>query len=110
MTSREQLNKEINDLWQKHLPLMRSRIETIQLAVDALRKSRLTQDLRAEAAREAHNLAGSLGTFGLQSGSDAAAEIEGLLSSRDALSDVELDRIKQLLERLSDDADRRLPT
>lgn len=74
------LREEIHDLWRKYLPVMRSRIETIERAIDALRNRRLTQDLQAEAAREAHKLAGSLGTFGLQSGSDAASEIERLIS------------------------------
>jgi HPt (histidine-containing phosphotransfer) domain-containing protein len=99
MTSPEQLNKEINDLWQKHLPLMRSRIETIQLAVDALRKSRLTQDLRAEAAREAHNLAGSLGTFGLEHGSEAATEIEKLLSEGSSDS-VPAEKLSRYLDKV----------
>lgn len=80
MTSPDTLRKQLDDLWQKHFPVIRSRIEAIQLAVDALRNNRLTQDLRAEAAREAHKLAGALGTFGLQSGSDAATEIEKLFS------------------------------
>ena len=80
MTSADKLQKQIDDLWQKHLPLTRSRIETVELAFDALRNNRLTEDLRVEAAREAHKLAGALGTFGLHRGADAATEIEKLLS------------------------------
>lgn len=80
MKTTDKLSGEIDDLWHKHLPVVRSRIETIQLAVEAIRSNRLTPDLRADAKQSAHNLAGSLGTFGLERGSEAASEIEKLLS------------------------------
>jgi HPt (histidine-containing phosphotransfer) domain-containing protein len=80
MTSPDKLSKQLDDLWRKHFPLIRSRIEIIQLAVDALHNNRLTHELQVEAAREAHKLVGALGTFGLLSGSDAATQIEKLLS------------------------------
>src|SRR5215813_5790670 len=100
MTSPEDFAKKLDELWRKHLPLMRSRIETIHSALEAVRDNRLTPNLRAEAAQEAHKLAGSLGTFG-HAGSDAAAEIQRLLSGNVALGSVELGRIQQLLKMLS---------
>ena len=100
MTSADKLGKQIDDLWQKHLPLMRSRIETIQRAVDAIRNNRLTQDGRTDAARDAHKLAGSLGTFGLRSGSDAATELERLLLAENSVDSVLIDKILPLFAEL----------
>jgi len=79
MTLPDKLSKKIDELWCKNLSLVYSRIETIQDAINGLRNDRLSRDLRAEAARQAHNLAGVLGTFGLQGGSEAAATIEQIL-------------------------------
>ena len=100
MTSADKLSKQIDDLWQKHLPLMRSRIETIQRAVDAIRNNRLTQDARTDAARDAHKLAGSLGTFGLRSASDAATELERLLLAENSGDSVSIDKILPLFAEL----------
>ena len=85
MTSPDKLHRAIDDLWHKHLPLMQSRIEMIRKGLDALRADQLGENLRTQAARSAHHLAGSLGTFGLQSGSDAATEIEKMLSRESAI-------------------------
>ena len=105
MTSPDKLTHALDDLWNKHLPLVQSRIETIRNAIEALRTNHLGEDLRAEAARNAHHLAGSLGTFGLQSGSDAAAEIERMLAhpsaiqrNQSVLLDTHMDQLKQAVD------------
>jgi HPt (histidine-containing phosphotransfer) domain-containing protein len=99
----DKLSGEIDHLWHKYLPVMRSRIETIQLAVDAIRGNRLTPDLRADAKQSAHNLAGSLGTFGLEHASSDALEIEWRLAEpmgADGIValDEQLARVKQAIE------------
>jgi HPt (histidine-containing phosphotransfer) domain-containing protein len=110
MTSADKLGKQIDDLWQKHLPLMRSRIETIRLAVDATHNNRLTQDTRIAAKDAAHKLAGSLGTFGLEYASVDALEIERLLTDdawigeNPTLLDQHLARIKQAIYNRGNDA------
>jgi len=101
MTSPEKLSQKINDLWQKHLPLMQSRIETIRRAVDAARNNRLTQDLRAEAVQSAHKLAGALGTFSLECASDDALEIERLLTNQFPAEDDAGAILDELLERVN---------
>jgi HPt (histidine-containing phosphotransfer) domain-containing protein len=110
MTTTDKLNKQLDDLWDKFLPQMQSRIETIQLAIEALQQNRLNHEIRLAAKEAAHKLAGSLGTFGLQKGSDAAAEIQKLLSENGALGSVELGRIQQLVKWLRRDTEDRLPS
>jgi HPt (histidine-containing phosphotransfer) domain-containing protein len=109
MTSSEKLSAQIDDLWQKHLPLMRSRIETIQSALDALRKNRLGEDLRDKAKESAHKLAGSLGTFGLRHASDDASEIERLLTHPVPTNDNAIRVLDRHVTRLNDAIDSRRP-
>lgn len=103
MTSADKLSEQLQNLWQKHLPLMQSRVATIRVAIDALRQNRPTQEIR-EAKEAAHKLAGSLGTFGLENASRNALEIERLLTNnvgdRDngALLDHHLTQIKQAID------------
>ena len=110
MTTADKLNKQLDDLWAKFLPQMQSRIETIQLAIDAIQQNRLNHDIQVAAKEAAHKLAGSLGTFGLQSGSDAAAEIQKLLSENGVLGNAELARIQQLVKWLRQNTESRFPS
>ena len=104
MTSADKLSEQLQNLWQKHLPLMQSRVATIRVAIDALRQNRLTQEIRATAKEAAHKLAGSLGTFGLESASRDALEIERLLTNNvgdrgnGALLDQYLTQIKHAID------------
>jgi len=109
MTTADKLNRQLDDLWAKFLPQVQSRIETIQLAIDAIQQNRLNHEIQVAAKEAAHKLAGSLGTFGLHSGSDAAAEIQELLSEKAALGRVELGRIQKLVEWLRQEIERGFP-
>lgn len=68
-------------LWAEHRGTNLDRIAVLERTADALLRRRADDDLLLEGARAAHKLAGSLGTFGLQEGTDAArlieAELEG---------------------------------
>ncbi len=70
-------------LWQKSLPLFRTRVTTIEAALTALERGDCSPQLRQEAVDEAHRLAGTLGTFGYPQGTDAARFIEQTLEIRD---------------------------
>jgi len=105
MTSADDLKEKLDDLWKKALPLMLRRLEVISRAHRALTEGALTDAVKEEAAQEAHKLAGSLGVFGLQGGSEAALEIEQLLSAEHASDknaiaelDKELERLKRQVE------------
>lgn len=67
-------------IWKKNLPQVRERLAVLQRAADELATTRtLDAELRKEATSLAHKMAGSLGMFGLHSGTDAARGIEQLL-------------------------------
>lgn len=61
-------------LWERFRPLVRSRIETLERFVEG--DARLGAE---DAARAAHNLAGSLGSYGRHDGSRIARRIERAL-------------------------------
>ena len=64
-------------IWKKSQPQMRERLAILQRAADELATTRtLDSELHAEAASIAHKFAGSLGMFGLHSGTDAARALE----------------------------------
>lgn len=52
------------------------RVATVEGAVQAISTGTLDHALRTSAERDAHKLAGSLGTFGLQRGTELARELE----------------------------------
>ena len=81
MNSGETLKQQVEELWQKHLPLMLSRLDVLARAIDGLSRGVIHGDLKMQAAAEAHKLAGSLGTFGLEAASDSALCIERLLAT-----------------------------
>jgi HPt (histidine-containing phosphotransfer) domain-containing protein len=72
------LAQAMNLLWAKHLPQMMERVATLKAAAENLNKGLLSEAGQQEAAAEAHKLAGVLGTFGLNEGTELAREAEGL--------------------------------
>lgn len=72
-------------LWRRTLPTFGARVEVIDEAVCALLCGVLSPEIRTAAEREAHKLAGALGTFGLPEGSRVAREIEAMLGAPEPL-------------------------
>ncbi len=86
-------------IWKKNLPQVRERLAVLQRAADELATTRtLDADLHNEAASLAHKMAGSLGMFGLHSGTDAARAVEQSLT-QDGLPQPE--RLQQQVEALA---------
>jgi diguanylate cyclase (GGDEF)-like protein len=78
----EQAFKEsMTGLWGKYQGLMTERIEALNQAVAAIEADTLTAELLAAATTAAHKLAGVLGMFELDDGSDLARELENVLES-----------------------------
>lgn len=74
------LTEAMNRLWVQFLPQIDERVSTLERAAAALAKGSLTPTQREEAASDAHKLAGVLGTFGLDQGTELAREAEQLYS------------------------------
>lgn len=68
-------------LWVKNRPIIEERLATLDRASAAAASGGLNGDLRKEAASTAHKLAGALGMYGYDEGTQIAREIDALLSS-----------------------------
>lgn len=86
-------------VWQRNLPLVRQRVQTLREAADALQAAPLPVDTRAQAADVAHKLAGSLGMFGYPRGTEIARNLELLLDSEAPLSSGVLQELTMQLEQ-----------
>lgn len=102
--SQDLLKQGLLKIWDKYKDQYQTRIEIITEAVIALSQNNLSQDLKEKAIREAHTLAGSLGTFGLPESSQISRQIEKIFKNEDLLKTTPpqylLDRLKTLQEKL----------
>ncbi len=73
-------------LWERNLPTLRERLDTLDRAAAAAASGHLTEASRAEALGIAHKLSGSLGMFGHHRGTEIARQIEAILSPTPAPS------------------------
>lgn len=74
-------NPKLAELWERQKPKYLERLGTIEQAAAALQAGALPPALHEQARREAHTLAGSLGSFGLGAASAAARSVEACLES-----------------------------
>jgi chemotaxis protein histidine kinase CheA len=63
-------------IWQQHRAEVFERVGLIERAVSALTAAELDEQLRVDARRAAHQLIGSVGTFGFIRASETARELE----------------------------------
>ena len=75
----ESTRKLLHTLWQRNLPVTQERISEMEQAASAAAKGHLTAEARSSAGSTAHKLAGSLGMFGYQHGTEIARELERTL-------------------------------
>src|SRR3954467_4051880 len=75
------LDAAIAALWRDARPRALDRVATLEAAVAALRDGALAGDAAVEATREAHKLAGALGTFGMPAGTRHARTVEQRLAA-----------------------------
>lgn len=75
------LSDAVARLWERSRPALLERVDVVEQAAEAARRGELRGPERHAAEREAHRLAGSLGTFGYPQGSAIAFEMERVLAS-----------------------------
>jgi HPt (histidine-containing phosphotransfer) domain-containing protein len=93
------LASAMDRLWAKFLPQMEDRVSRLRKAADSAINGSLSEEDQRQASAEAHKLAGVLGTFGLQQGTELAREAEHIYGST-------LDRNPAISERLSQIAEQ----
>jgi HPt (histidine-containing phosphotransfer) domain-containing protein len=81
MSNPSSLAEALNRLWSQFLPQIEERVSTLESAAAALAEVSLTPAQCEEASSAAHKLAGVLGTFGLDQGTELAREAESLYAS-----------------------------
>jgi len=94
----------ISRVWEKFTPRIRGQVALLHQAIAALTAHRISDDLHQQAIRDAHSLAGSLGTFGLAAGSKLAREIEQLLQPL-PIQPTDLTRLEFLVTALQQQVD-----
>ena len=87
-------------LWTKVKPSMLERVTLIEDATLALMEGMLDEEDRRAAEREAHKMAGAVGTFGFAGGSHTAREIELVLGSPTKLAYSDALRLANLVVEL----------
>jgi HPt (histidine-containing phosphotransfer) domain-containing protein len=83
----EGLDAAVAALWRDAQPRALERVEVLEGAVAALAAGAIDAPLADEATREAHKLAGALGTFGMPAGTVHARAIERRLTEGAAAAD-----------------------
>ncbi len=100
----------LDGIWDRHYPKMLERIASIDRVITATKNRCLTTEIRHEACHCAHNLAGSLGTFGLPLGSKVAKQLELLLAETTDLTPEHLQQLQAGVDRLRQEMASKVPT
>ena len=80
-SANDEIDNLLLQLWQKNLPTIRQRLDLLDQLGSAAASGELEEPARVEALRVAHNLAGSLGMYGYQQGTEVASKMERILKS-----------------------------
>jgi HPt (histidine-containing phosphotransfer) domain-containing protein len=96
-TRTEHLSAAIDQLWIRFLPEIRKRVELLQTAAAV---GGGTGSLREEAVATAHKLAGALGTFNLERGTELAREYELIAERDDVPNDATSERLVAIANEL----------
>ncbi|MBC1220000.1 response regulator, partial [Nostoc sp. UCD120] len=101
LKSQQQALMAVAEIWQRFQGRVEQQVRVLEQAIATLNQNNsLNPELLSLAAKEAHTLAGSLGTFGLPLGSKLARNIELLLSSGQILSKSEIGNLQSWVNLL----------
>ncbi|MCW2952837.1 MAG: response regulator receiver modulated diguanylate cyclase [Conexibacter sp.] len=98
----EQIDAALGEIWARHREGILAQLAVLEGAVRALLGGTVDAPLCTQAVREAHKLAGSLGTLGFPDGTDAARELEQLLAEPTLLEPVQALRASELVVGMRD--------
>ncbi|MFW9258393.1 response regulator [Nostoc sp. CALU 546] len=100
LKSQQQALMAVAEIWQRFQGRVDEQLRLLEEAIATLNQNTSSPKLLSSAAKEAHTLAGSLGTFGLPLGSKLARNIELLLSSGQTLSKFEISNLESWVRLL----------
>jgi len=93
-------------IWERSRDVIMGRVVVLEAAVLALLAGNLTADSRRQAEREAHKLAGTVGTFGFDQASTLAREAEELLAGVQPIGPADTVRLSNLAAQIRRDLER----
>jgi len=76
-----EINALLAELWQRHLPSTRERLDTLDQLALLASANQLDEATRVEGQSVAHKLAGNLGMFGYSAAGEIASEIEQIFKA-----------------------------
>jgi diguanylate cyclase (GGDEF)-like protein len=104
------IDAAIAEARSRFMSVVWDRVAILEQAGTALLERKLTVELRRSAGREAHKLAGLLGTIGFAAGSRYAREIEEMLTGEELLAESHGLRLSELIVALRLDLEKTPPT
>ena len=96
----QEFDRKLEQMWLKYQAKMSARMSVLQDAVLAIKNKRLSPQIHHSAERSAHKLAGVLGMFSRNTGTDIAREIETLLQDNSVLNERQQERFVTLVRDL----------
>lgn len=91
------LSAATRGMWTRFREPMLARVTTLENAALSLLDGELSDELRRDAIRDAHRLAGSVGMFGFAAASRLAREAEQILTGTAAIEQADVLRLSDLL-------------
>ncbi|KYC41846.1 transcriptional regulator [Scytonema hofmannii PCC 7110] len=98
--SSHSIESRLKAIWEKHQEKYCLRVKTIEQAVAALKTDTLSEVSQQAALREAHTLAGSLGSFGFTEATHICREIEQTLKTLETPTQAEVKHLSRLVQKL----------
>lgn len=96
----QQLSLAVSTIWERFKQKYSDRVTVLEQAIMALLEGTLTEELEQQALKEAHMLAGSLGSFGLAEASRISREIQQIFRAGVRQSQAGVGRLSQLVVAL----------
>ncbi|WP_019507842.1 response regulator [Pleurocapsa sp. PCC 7319] len=98
---KQEFNQKMEQMWLKYQDKMAARMNILQTTASKLEKGELTPDLSHKAQQAAHKLAGVLGMFDRDAGTEISREIETLLRDNQALDALQQEKLLSLVADLN---------
>jgi DNA-binding response OmpR family regulator len=96
----QKVEAAVTRIWEQTKEVTLTQLAILEQTVTALRSATLDQTLYASALQSAHKLAGSLGMFGFETGSQQARQLEALLEAAQPLTTLEQQALSQQIQPL----------
>lgn len=100
----------LKTIWERSRATILTRVAVVEEASHALMKQELSTDARRHAEREAHKLAGAVGTFGFWDASTVAREAEHILVGDEPIGPPEALRLVSIAAQLRRDLEGEPPS